>query len=112
MSKGADHMFLYDGPENAKATVLLGHGAGAPMDSGAMTSLAKTLAKHDLRVARFEFGYMAGRRTAAGRKPPPRGEKLMPEYIAAIEALGAKSPLVIGGKSMGGRVASMIADEM
>jgi predicted alpha/beta-hydrolase family hydrolase len=105
-------MFLYDGPENAKATVLLGHGAGAAMDSAAMTTLAKALAKHELRIARFEFGYMASRRTAAGRKPPPRGEKLMPEYIAAIEALAAKTPLVIGGKSMGGRVASMIADEM
>jgi predicted alpha/beta-hydrolase family hydrolase len=105
-------MFLYDGPENAKATVLLGHGAGAAMDSAAMTTLVKALAKHELRIARFEFGYMASRRTAAGRKPPPRGEKLMPEYIAAIEALAAKTPLVIGGKSMGGRVASMIADEM
>jgi len=105
-------MFLYDGPENAKATLLLAHGAGAPMDSASMTSLAKTLAKHDLRIARFEFGYMAGRRTAAGRKPPPRAEKLTAEYLAAIAALSAKSPLVIGGKSMGGRVASMIADEL
>jgi predicted alpha/beta-hydrolase family hydrolase len=105
-------MFLYDGPENAKATLLLAHGAGAPMDSAAMTAAAKALAKEGFRIARFEFGYMASRRSASGRKPPPRAEKLMGEYIAAVEALGAKSPLVIGGKSMGGRVASMIADEM
>ena len=101
-------MFLHDGPANAKATLLLAHGAGAPMDSVAMTTLAKALAKHELRIARFEFGYMASRRTAAGRKPPPRAEKLNGEYLAAVEALGAKTPLVIGGKSMGGRVASMV----
>ena len=65
-----------------------------------------------LRVVRFEFGYMASRRTSAGRKPPPRAEKLMPEYIAAIDALDVTGPLVIGGKSMGGRVASMIADAL
>jgi predicted alpha/beta-hydrolase family hydrolase len=55
---------------------------------------------------------MAGRRTAAGRKPPPRAEKLNPEYIAAVEALDAKGPLIIAGKSMGGRVASMVADNL
>ena len=63
------------------------------------------------RVARFEFDYMARRRTSAARKPPPRAEKLDLEYIAAIDALAAKGPLIIGGKSMGGRVASMVADE-
>jgi predicted alpha/beta-hydrolase family hydrolase len=105
-------MFLYDGPKDAKATLLLAHGAGAPMDSAAMTTLAKALAKQDLRIARFEFGYMASRRTAAGRKPPPRADKLTAEYLAAVAAVGATSPLVIGGKSMGGRVASMIADDL
>jgi predicted alpha/beta-hydrolase family hydrolase len=103
-------MFLFDGPDKAKATLLLAHGAGAPMDSASMNAIAKVLAKAELRVARFEFGYMASRRTSAGRKPPPRGEKLMPEYLAAIDALGAKGPLIIGGKSMGGRLASMVAD--
>jgi uncharacterized protein len=55
---------------------------------------------------------MASRRTSGGRKPPPRAESLKPEYVAAVEALGAKGPLIIGGKSMGGRVASMVADEL
>ena len=55
---------------------------------------------------------MACRRTEAGRKPPPRAEKLNPEYVAAVDALGAKRSLIIGGKSMGGRVASMVADEL
>jgi uncharacterized protein len=104
--------FLFDGPEDAHATILLGHGAGAPMDSASMTATAKALASVGFRVARFEFGYMASRRTAEGRKPPPRAETLNPEYKAAVADLGAKCPLVIGGKSMGGRVASMVADEL
>jgi predicted alpha/beta-hydrolase family hydrolase len=103
--------FLQDGPERAKLTVLLAHGAGAPMDSASMNASAQALAAQGLRVARFEFDYMAARRTG-GRKPPPRAEKVMPEYIAAIDALSAKGPLIIGGKSMGGRVASMIADDL
>lgn len=105
-------MFLIDGPGQARTTILLAHGAGAAMDSPAMTASAKTLAGVGFRVARFEFDYMASRRTSGGRKPPPRADKLNPEYIAAIDALGAKGPLVIGGKSMGGRVASMIADQL
>jgi predicted alpha/beta-hydrolase family hydrolase len=104
--------FLFDGPEDARVTVLLAHGAGAPMDSASMTAAAKALADRGIRVARFEFGYIAARRTGDGRKPPPKAEKVMPEYVAAIEALGpTNGPLIIGGKSMGGRVASMVADE-
>ncbi len=104
--------FLFDGPEQAKHTILLAHGAGAPMDSPSLTATAKALAGSGFRVARFEFDYMAGRRTEAGRKPPPRAEKLNPEYIAALDALDARRPLIIGGKSMGGRVASMVADDL
>ena len=103
--------FLFDGPEKAPATVLLTHGAGAPMDAEAMTAIAWALARVGLRVARFEFGYMAARRSG-GRRPPPRAETLAPEYQAAIAALDAREPLIIGGKSMGGRVASLVADEV
>jgi predicted alpha/beta-hydrolase family hydrolase len=104
--------FLIDEPNRAKQTILLAHGAGGPMDSPAMTAAAKALADSGFRVARFEFEYMARRRSAPGRKPPPRAETLCPEYLAAIDALEAKGPLVIGGKSMGGRIASMIADDL
>jgi predicted alpha/beta-hydrolase family hydrolase len=105
--------FLFDGPEDARFTLLLAHGAGAPMDSAAMNAAARALAGHGFRVARFEFAYMAGRRTGAGPKPPPRAERVIPEYIEAVEDLGPTTgPLIIGGKSMGGRVASMIADRL
>jgi predicted alpha/beta-hydrolase family hydrolase len=103
--------FIFDGPAKAETTVLLAHGAGAPMDSASMTTVAKALAAAGFRVARFEFGYMAARRVGE-RRPPPKAESVMPEYVAAIEGLGAKGKLIIGGKSMGGRVASMIADEV
>lgn len=104
-------MFLFDGPENAQFRILLAHGAGGAMDSGTMTSASSALAAAGFRVARFEFDYMASRRTSGGRQPPPRAEQLMSEYRAAIDSLGARGRLIIGGKSMGGRVASMIADE-
>jgi predicted alpha/beta-hydrolase family hydrolase len=104
--------FLFDGPQDARITILLAHGAGAPMDSVSMTAAAGALAVVGFRVARFEFSYMAGRRTDAGRKPPPRAETLKPEYLAAVAALDPAGPLIISGKSMGGRVASMVADEL
>ncbi len=102
--------FLLSGKEDAAYTVLLAHGAGGPMDSGSMSAAANALAEQGFRVARFEFGYMAARRTGGGRRPPPRAEMLIDEYRAAVAALAAPSRLIIGGKSMGGRVASMIAD--
>ena len=82
------------------------------MDSGSMTAAAGALAAVGFRVARFEFDYMAARRTSEGRKPPPRAETLIPEYENAVEELDCKGALVIGGKSMGGRVASMVADKL
>ncbi|WP_064685664.1 alpha/beta hydrolase family protein [Rhizobium bangladeshense] len=102
--------FLLQGPQDAHYTILLAHGAGAPMDSTSMTAAAAALAGVGFRVARFEFAYMAARRT--GIRKPPRAETLNPEYEAAIAALNAEGPLIIGGKSMGGRVASMVADDL
>lgn len=103
--------FLTEGPADAKTTVCLAHGAGAPMDSAAMNAISTAMAAEGLRVVRFEFAYMAARREGA-RKPPPRGERLVPEYRAAVDALDSPGRLLIGGKSLGGRVASMLADEL
>jgi predicted alpha/beta-hydrolase family hydrolase len=104
--------FLFDGPDDAEVSILLAHGAGAPMDSASLNASTKALAAAGLRVARFEFDYMASRRTSQAKRPPPRAEKLVSEYIAVIEELDATGPLVIGGKSLGGRVASMAADQL
>lgn len=105
-------MFLVDGPTNAKLAILLAHGAGAPMDSPGMTSVSSAFATAGIRTARFEFGYMASRRTSVIKRPPPRAETLRSEYLTAVDVVGGSTSLVIGGKSMGGRVASLVADEL
>ena len=76
-----------------------------------MASMAEGLAGSGLRTARFEFSYMAARRIAGKRRPPSRAPILLAEWRAVIEALGGGGGLVIGGKSLGGRMASMIGDE-
>lgn len=104
--------FLLDGPAKAPMTVALAHGAGAPMDSPFMTALAQGLAEAGggrWRIARFEFPYMAARRRDGRRRPPDRQARLLESWRAAIAALGADTT-VIGGKSMGGRMASLVAD--
>jgi predicted alpha/beta-hydrolase family hydrolase len=102
---------LFSGPADAETTLLLAHGAGAPMDSDWMNATAEKLAELGIRVIRFEFAYMAARRSGQ-RKPPPKAERLMDEYRAAVEALPGFGRLLIGGKSLGGRVASMVAGEL
>ncbi|MEO6115251.1 MAG: alpha/beta family hydrolase [Pseudolysinimonas sp.] len=105
---------LFDGDAAAASTFLMAHGAGAAMDSAGMNALVGPLVSRGIRVVRFEFGYMAARRDGV-RRPPPRADTLAPEYrdaVAAVRAAGPIGSLVIGGKSMGGRVASMVADEL
>lgn len=92
-----------DGP-----TLVLAHGAGAAMDSRGMIDVTSRLVARGIRVVRFEFGYMAARRDGV-RRPPPRAETLVDEYRAVLAEVGGR--VVIGGRSMGGRVASMIADD-
>lgn len=106
------HQFLVTGANKAATTILLAHGAGGPMDTKWMEDMAEALAEQGLRVIRFEFDYMASRRTTSKRRPPPPAERLNDEYKAVVSELGERGPLVIAGKSMGGRVASMIAGEL
>jgi predicted alpha/beta-hydrolase family hydrolase len=104
-------MFLYDGPQDSPTTVILAHGAGVPMDSAFMEAFATGIAAHGHRVVRFEFPYMAARRTSERRPPPDREAVLLATWREVIAAHGPTSRLVVGGKSMGGRMASMVADE-
>lgn len=103
--------FIDEGRAGAEATLILAHGAGAPMDSDWMNAIAAKIARHGIRVVRFEFGYMAARRDGSGKRPPPSpANRLIGDYVGAIAAVARSGPLFIGGKSMGGRMASMIAD--
>jgi len=103
--------FLIDGPPDAETTVALAHGAGLGFDAPFMNIIAVGLAEQGVRVVRFEFDYMAKRRHDGKRRPPDRMDRLMATWrdvIAEIET----DRLVLAGKSMGGRIASMIADEV
>jgi predicted alpha/beta-hydrolase family hydrolase len=102
--------FLYAGPAEGP-TLMLAHGAGAAMDSGWMTVFCGLLGERGIRTARFEFAYMAGRRDGA-RKPTPRAESVTGEYLEAVDRVERAGALYIGGKSYGGRVASLVADEL
>jgi uncharacterized protein len=102
--------FLFDGPEDGR-TIVLAHGAGAPMDSPFLHVVAQGLAAAGLRLARFEFPYMQRRRQTGERRPPDREPALRDSWLAAIASLGGGERLVIGGKSLGGRMASLIADQ-
>lgn len=103
--------WLVTGDRAARPLVILAHGAGAPMDSPFMNTVAEGLAASGLCVIRFEFPYMAARRTTGARKGPGKAEALQADYLRVIETAGEPGDIVIGGKSMGGRVASMVADQ-
>ena len=104
---------LFDGPEDAPTTVVLAHGAGAPMDTPFMNSVARGLASGGgVRVVRFEFPYMRARRQTGRRGGAPDREPILrSSWKEVVERLGGGERLVIGGKSMGGRIATMVADE-
>jgi predicted alpha/beta-hydrolase family hydrolase len=104
--------FLTTGPTDAPMRLLCAHGAGAGMETAFLQAVARLLAERGVAVLRFEFAYMAGRRTGGPRRPPPKAERLVDEYRAAVAAAGTGAPLLIGGKSMGGRVASLVADDL
>jgi predicted alpha/beta-hydrolase family hydrolase len=103
---------LIDGPGSARLTLALAHGAGAPMDHPFMNTIVEGLAGKDLRAVRFEFPYMAARRTGGKRGAPDREPVLMQTWRDVVAKLGTPGRIVIGGKSMGGRIASMVADEI
>jgi uncharacterized protein len=93
------------------ATLLLAHGAGAPMDSDFMNLLSDALAQRGIEVWRFEFPYMARRRHDGVKRPPDRAPVLLQEFSAAMAKAGGGGRVYIGGKSMGGRMASLLATE-
>lgn len=80
------------------------------MDSPFMQAITVGLVSRGLLVARFEFPYMAARRRDGRRRPPDRPPVLLDTWRQVIDSLRPRR-LVIGGKSMGGRIASLIADD-
>lgn len=98
--------FIIDGPEDGPI-FLFAHGAGADASSDFMTTIAKGLAETGVRVIRFNFPYMQQRLLDGKRRPPNRAPQLVEFFSQVIQKLDR--PVYIGGKSMGGRIASMVA---
>lgn len=104
---------LIDGPDESSDVLVLAHGAGGAMDTPFLETIAKGVAARGIRVVRFEFPYMARRREEGGRGgAPDRQPVLIEAWRRVIEELGGGPRLVIGGKSLGGRIASMVADDV
>ena len=95
-------------PDLAGVTVILGHGAGADQSSDFMTRFATGLAARGINVVTFNFLY-----TEQGRRVPDANKALEACFLAVIQAVRDKKigrgRLVIGGKSLGGRIASQVA---
>lgn len=111
VASGSVTGLVYPASPSARAgvTVILGHGAGAPQSSDFMVSFAEGLAQRGADVVTFNFPYME-----IGRRLPDRSETLEACFRAVIAAARARADLgagrlVIGGKSLGGRMASQVA---
>jgi predicted alpha/beta-hydrolase family hydrolase len=102
--------------ENTHSHLILAHGAGSGITSPFFQVMMELLAARGIAVTGFEFAYMASRRADGSKRPPPRAEALVPEYRNVVDELTKHrkndAKIVIGGKSLGGRVASLIADEL
>ena len=107
---------VFQGSARAPVCLALTHGAGAGIDSDFMEECSRGLAGRGLRVARFEFPYMQRIRETGKKRPPDRAAVLVETWQTVIRQLkrrlqAGRKKLVIGGKSMGGRIASMVAAE-
>lgn len=100
-----------EGPADAAVTVVLAHGAGSGMDHPFLAEVAAGLARHGLHVVRFEFPYRRDQRRTGRRRPPDRLPVLLDSFRHVVAGL-AVPRLVVMGKSMGGRVATLLADEL
>jgi predicted alpha/beta-hydrolase family hydrolase len=104
---------LSAGPADAQHRFVFAHGAGAGMRSEFMEAVARGLGERGIATIRFEFPYMRARASAGRRwSAPDKSEVLMDAWREVVMLLGGGPGVVIGGKSMGGRIATMIADEV
>lgn len=92
------------------ANFVFAHGAGANKDSEFMLSVTKNLVKQQINVIRFNFEYMQKAIELDKRHPPDRIDKLCAYYQQIVSGVSDSLPIFIGGKSMGGRVSTMILD--
>lgn len=102
---------LIDGASDAPHRVLLAHGAGAGMEHAVMARLAQGLADDHIQVVRFEFPFMQKTRLDGKRRPPDRAPVLLAYWQQMMEQF-AHPRLFLAGKSLGGRMASLLAADL
>ena len=101
--------------KKSSSVLVLAHGAGQGMDSPFMVHFGESIAQRGVSVVQFEFEYMRTVRATGKRKPPDREPKLRAcwhDVVAQVRKDMKPQQLFIGGKSMGGRMASLVADEL
>src|SRR5438552_14266019 len=94
----------------ARAVAVVAHGAGAGMEHPFMSGVAAGLSENEVAAFRFNFSY-----AEAGRRSPDQPPVLLEAWRGALEEAGRRAngrPLVASGKSLGGRMASVLAAEM
>ncbi|MDC9720723.1 MAG: alpha/beta hydrolase [Gammaproteobacteria bacterium] len=91
--------------------IVLSHGSGVGMNHEFMQMVARTMAIKNFTVYLFEFSYMQQIQSSGIRRPPPAVAKLQLELIALLSYLNLPQPLVIGGKSLGSRIASLVVEQ-
>ncbi|WP_166422859.1 alpha/beta family hydrolase [Paraglaciecola sp. 20A4] len=104
-------MILINEAQDPIAQLVLAHGAGAGMESDFMALAATLFSQRQISVIRFDFEYMQRAVALNRRQPPDRMPKLLSYFSYILAGLESSLPLFIGGKSMGGRVASMLLEE-
>jgi len=102
---------LVNKAHNPIATFVFAHGAGAGQNSEFMQLVAEGLAKHNINVVRFNFAYMQLAEDLGKRRPPDRADKLLLHFKMVLSEIDDRLPIFVGGKSMGGRMASMLLQE-
>ena len=103
--------YLINGPDDSPFNILFAHGAGAAYDSGFMEYFSIELAKLNWRTVRFEFPYMKKRRLTGRQSPPDRFDTLARCWSEQVDFFSQNASIVVAGKSMGGRIASMLVDD-
>ncbi len=81
------------------------------MDHPFMHTFAENLSQQGLEIILFNFPYMVKRSEDGKKRPPDRAPILLDHYKKILNEIGPREKLFIGGKSMGGRMASMLLSE-
>lgn len=106
-----DIQLVLDGPKKAALTIALAPGSGQSLQVEMLAFLAKALGQVGLRVARFDFPYMSERSSGGRRRSADPEPVMLDTWRQVVRQLGSPDKLFIGGRSHGGRLAGLVADE-